>query len=339
MPIRSHERHRFRAVLATLAGAVALFGVVIGVTAGSGATAHAQAPAETPGTYTATLGSLNANANGGKAVTGTATFTIQGDTLTAMVDADGLAPNMAHIMHIHTGGACPAPSADTNHDGYIDVLEGAPSYGLILVPLDSDLSTQAAGDPPMSDANGHLHYMASVPLTALLADLHMPQADPSSPIVKLKMDEALNLATREVVIHGVAQSLPSTVQSIAGAPGNVTLPVACGALSLQAAAPTPTPTTPAATPTTAPTTPAAPGTSTAQGPAETQGTYTATLGSLNKNANGNKGVTGTATFTIKGDTLTAVVDADGLAPNMAHIMHIHTGGMCPAPSADTNGDG
>jgi len=325
-----------------VAAAIALFGVVIGATAGSGTTAHAQtSPPETQGTYTATLGSLNANANGGTGVTGTATLTISGDMLTVVVDAQGLSPNEMHMMHIHTGGSCPTAAADANHDGYVDVIEGVPSYGLILVPLTSDLTHQGAGMSPMSDANGNLHYTASVSVTTLLADLHLPQADASSPVVKLKPGEALNLASREIVIHGVAPStnLPSTVQSLPGAPATATIPMACGGISLQSAAPTATPTTPAATPTAAPTTPAAAGTSTAQGPAEAQGTYTATLGSLNANANGGTGVTGTATLTIKGDMLNVTVDAHGLSPNVMHMMHIHTGGSCPTAAADANHDG
>ena len=340
--LRFREKHHVRAALAILAASVALFGSVIGATASSAATSHTQAsPPETQGTYTATLGSLNANANGGKAVTGTATLTIQGDMLNVTVDAQGLSPNEMHMMHIHTGGSCPTAAADANHDGYVDVVEGVPSYGLILVPLTSDLTHQGAGMSPMTDANGNLHYTASVSLTTLLADLHMPQADPSSPVVKLKAGEALNLAAREIVIHGVVPStnLPSTVQSLPGAPATATIPMACGSIKLQQAAATPTPTTPAATPTAAPTTPAPAGTSTAQGPAETQGTYTATLGSLNASANGGTGVTGTATLTIKGDMLNVTVDAHGLSPNVMHMMHIHTGPVCPTQAADKNGDG
>ena len=65
---RFREKHHVRAALAVVAASVALFGSVIGATASSAATSHAQAsPPETQGTYTATLGSLNANANGARA--------------------------------------------------------------------------------------------------------------------------------------------------------------------------------------------------------------------------------------------------------------------------------
>jgi Cu/Zn superoxide dismutase len=308
-----------------------LFALLAGLAVfGFNRSANAQTATDEPqGTFTATLGSLNTSANGGTAVTGTATFVVSGDTFTATVDAHGLAPSMAHAMHIHTGNACPAPSADTNHDGVIDVVEGVPAYGPILIPIDNAITSQATGDFPMSDASGNLHFTTSGSLTALLADLHAADPDTTDAVAKLKPNEMLNLAMRHVVVHGVAGSVPATAQSIGGLPAAATLPVACGTISASSAA------TPSATATTT----ATPGQPSATAPAEQQGSFVATLGALNTSANGGTAVSGSVTFTITGDNITAVVNARGLAPNMAHAMHIHTGNACPAPSADTNGDG
>ncbi|MEO9254222.1 MAG: hypothetical protein ABI305_01675, partial [Tepidiformaceae bacterium] len=229
-------------LLVTLLAGLALLGV-------NRSTAHAQTAAQEPqGTFTATLGALNTSANGGTAVTGTATFVVSGDTITATVDAHGLAPSMAHAMHIHTGDSCPTAAADTNNDGVIDVVEGAPAYGPILIPIDSNIASQAAGDFPMSDASGNLKFTTSGSLTALLADLHAADPDTTDAVAKLQPNEMLNLAMRHVVIHGVAGAVPATAQSIGGLPAAATLPVACGQLAATSVT-TPTPVA-TATPTT-----------------------------------------------------------------------------------------
>lgn len=306
-------------LLVTLLAGLALLGA-------NRSTAHAQTATQEPqGTFTATLGALNTSANGGTAVSGTATFVVSGDTITATVDAKGLAPSMGHAMHIHTGDSCPTAAADTNNDGVIDVVEGVPAYGPILIPIDTNIASQAAGDFPMSDASGNLKFTTSGSVKALLADLHAADPDTTDAVAKLKPNEMLNLAMRHVVIHGVAGAVPATAKSIGGLPAAATLPVACGQLAAASGS-----TTPVATATS---------TTTATAPAETPGSFVATLGALNTSANGGTAVTGSVTFTISGDNITAAVNAHGLAPNVAHAMHIHTGSMCPTAAADKNNDG
>jgi len=53
---------------------------------------------------------------------------------------------------------------------------------------------------------------------------------------------------------------------------------------------------------------------------------------------------GEARFTIKGDTLTIVIDAKGLPAGMMHLQHFHgftdnREATCPTAAADVNGDG
>jgi hypothetical protein len=66
-------------------------------------------------------------------VTGLARFTLNGNLLTMRLRAWGLIPNQIHMDHLHglLGAAAPAtalppPSADINHDGYIESAEAAP---------------------------------------------------------------------------------------------------------------------------------------------------------------------------------------------------------------------
>jgi hypothetical protein len=110
-------------------------------------------------------------------VTGTATFTTSSNEMTVTVNASGLEPGV-HPMHIHgknqAEAECPTMAQDTNGDGYLSVIEGAPSYGLIKLNLTSPqtafgtpptpaLFYPFAGTPnnanfPVVGSNGKLHY-------------------------------------------------------------------------------------------------------------------------------------------------------------------------------------
>lgn len=178
--------------------------------------------------YTVALTPLN-----GSGVTGTATFTVTDDQFAASVEAAGLAPGMVHPQHIHAGSACPTASADANADGFVDVTEGTPAYGGILVPLDSDLSAQMTGDfPTLAASSSTLDYDELASLAAMLDNLRAADPDPDDPIVKLQSGAALAPATRTVVLHGIAGTvdLPESVATIGDTPRNVTLPVACGTI-------------------------------------------------------------------------------------------------------------
>ena len=185
--------------------------------------------------YTAELDTLNSSVAGN--VSGTATFTISADSsmFTAATNVEGLADSTLHAQHIHVADACPAPEADTNGDGFIDVVEGVPSYGAILVPLDGDLSSQSAGADgfPTANEDGAVDYEQSTMLADMLADLRAEDPDTTDAIAKLGADEDLSLEGRHVVIHGVADttSLPATVQTIGNLSPHTSLPVACGTIT------------------------------------------------------------------------------------------------------------
>lgn len=86
--------------------------------------------------YTVDLAPLN-----GSGVSGTAELTLVGDQLTVRVYATGLEPNSLHPQHIHgfmddnRNAVCPPASADQNGDGLVDLNEGAPFYGPVLLSL------------------------------------------------------------------------------------------------------------------------------------------------------------------------------------------------------------
>jgi hypothetical protein len=154
---------------------------------------------------------------------GKAYFRVVNGMLTAVVDvsgaepAEGAFPDGIHPQHIHASDRCPSAAADTNGDGIVDVIEGLPFYGPILVPLDGDISNITSEIPSFPFAmgdRGTYRYEASTTLSVLEAALN----------------ESLNLPARHVVVHGVdlATPLPASVQSLPGLPAQITLPIACG---------------------------------------------------------------------------------------------------------------
>lgn len=149
-------------------------------------------------TYTADLMSLNDSG-----VMGTATLTLDGDMLTVHIMASGLEPNMVHPQHIHgfmdsnKNAVCPPMSADTNGDGFIDLTEGGPFYGPVLLPLTPF---------PTADADGNINYMETFEVSA----------------------DLLPLQNNAIVLHGmtveglIVEGKPTAEMYVA------TLPVACG---------------------------------------------------------------------------------------------------------------
>ena len=130
-------------------------------------------------------------------------------TLTVIIQASGLEAGGVHISHIHglsqngqsIDSTCPTSADDADHDGYVELAEGAVKYGPILVDFMNI-------DP---DQDGRVNFKKDF-------DLSGSQA-------------ALPLQMRHIVIHGM------TVNGAgAGTPGEVdgtsgyktVLPVLCG---------------------------------------------------------------------------------------------------------------
>lgn len=155
---------------------------------------------------------------------GKAYFQVVGGMLRAIVEVSGAEPDDGepfpeglHAQHIHASDQCPSMSADVNGDRILDVIEGVPFYGPILVPLDGDISNTTSEIPTFPIAmgiRGTYRYEESTSLATL----------------EQALGEALDLPRRHVVVHGVDLDtpLPPSVQSIDGLPPQITLPIACG---------------------------------------------------------------------------------------------------------------
>ena len=73
-------------------------------------------------------------------VFGTATIRLTDGQYSVKIHAFGFEPNKEHAQHTHghvdkRNSECPAPSADTDHDGLVSLIEGLPFYGPVLQSL------------------------------------------------------------------------------------------------------------------------------------------------------------------------------------------------------------
>ena len=211
----------FRAVL-LIAGAACI--------SATGAIAQGPHADPAPATvYVAHLRAMNTKVTGMQ-TTGTARFTIRGDSLTISVDARHVPPDMQHLQHFHgfTDGrnaTCATAAADTSHDGIVDLLETEPTSGTTMVPFTADpVSMQIVTDTyPKASADGTYHYRKNVSLSALQAAFG-----------KQFTGQQLDFTDRVVYLHGVPAStrLPASVASLGTIPAQVTLPIACGKIEV-----------------------------------------------------------------------------------------------------------
>jgi len=129
---------------------------------------YAKGPPEDRGqakTYVATLDALNASG-----VTGAAQISVKGKQMDVLLEVRGFEPGRVHPQHIHgfnmpkEKSVCPPPEADANGDGIIEISEGGPFFGPILVnllPFDQ------------VDAEGNLTFSATFTIEPeLLKPLH-----------------------------------------------------------------------------------------------------------------------------------------------------------------------
>ncbi len=158
--------------------------------------------------------SVDFTALNGSGVSGSAELTLMGDELTVKVYAMGLEPNMVHPQHIHgftenkKNSTCPTSAADANGDGLVDLVEGLPSYGPVLLELYVPVD-----EFPVADENGVLVYER----TFTLGETEFTEEG------ELITESALSpLQNRTIVLHGM------TVDGEYIA----TLPVACGQIKV-----------------------------------------------------------------------------------------------------------
>jgi len=178
--------------------------------------------------YVTNLTTLNGSGVTGEVIIG---YDLDTDTITVAISASGLEPNQIHIQHIHgfvdgTNSTTPTAAQDVDGDGFVEVGEGAATYGPVLLNLATNHDNDAGAD------NGHSH--AGGPTGFPIA----PDGDiwfiESYQLPAGLLPAAPTLDLREIVIHGlsagaVGAGTPGEVNGIAGY--KLALPAASGELT------------------------------------------------------------------------------------------------------------
>lgn len=199
----------------------------------NGSGSRPQEQQETVGTYKATLAPIPLNTTVAGNPTGTLDVVIEGDEFKATMNMQGVPGNVVHAQHITVGSSCPTATNDVNNDSYVDVLEGAPNYGLILIPLDGDLEDQDDGENgfPRANSGGSYTWSKTASLSRMIADLQDADVDLEDGLTKLNGSD-LNLAGKVVIVHGVNSNsnLPDSVATLDDFRNHQSLPIACGVI-------------------------------------------------------------------------------------------------------------
>lgn len=187
---------------------------------------------EITGQYLATLAPINPML--AENLRGAFTFSREGEEVIGDVRIANAFPEIVYGQNVREGSRCPTMEDDTNHDGFVDAIEGEAIYGKMLIPLDGDLGTQAsmARVFPLADKYGHYIYAKATTFTSFMRDLREEDPSEEDDYVKLDKFERLALPGRVVVIHGVPKDfiLPETVQTTQRQPKFQTMPIACGVI-------------------------------------------------------------------------------------------------------------
>jgi hypothetical protein len=179
--------------------------------------------------YHAVLRPLNKNFGSYK---GWAGFSITENQFWARVKVKGRKTKDMHAQYIHVGSRCPSLQDDSNGDGYLDFIEVVNASGPILIPLDSNLTTQMKGifEFPRMRRQPFYYYSEACNLQWLIEDLTREDVISDDYMTKLPPKQRLNMDRRIVIIYGVDQEryLPSSVRTSPGYTSQFTFPIACG---------------------------------------------------------------------------------------------------------------
>lgn len=145
-------------------------------------------------------------------------------TLEVRITMSGVTPGQAHAQHIHgitdplADSVTPTIAADADGDGFIELGEGAPLYGGILVGLTDDM-----GNFPIADVQGNYDYSRVFDLS----DMGIFNDG-------VEGTDLFPLSFREIVVHGAF--LPEGAGANGGEADGTAgykafLPVAAGELS------------------------------------------------------------------------------------------------------------
>lgn len=149
-----------------------------------------------PMLFTANFTPLNSSG-----VTGTANLKLDNNLLTVSIHATGLEPGQVHPQHIHglfDASGAPADSRtptlanDTDGDGFIELAEGAVTYGPVIIPLTSPAGG-ALANFPVASSTGVIDFTQTYDLTnaTTFGGTGFSAAD------------LMPLNFREIVLHGM----------------------------------------------------------------------------------------------------------------------------------------
>lgn len=168
-----------------------------------------------PGTYYAVLRPTNFLANG-YIPYGAATFKLVDDELQVSVVLDD-DQAVTHRQALHLGTRCPTLADDSNGDGFVDYDEAQRVVGQTLIPLDSDLSSQAAGE--------NIYLRGPAMTYNKIASLSKINSE-------LVAGKKMGFEGRVVIVHGTSLQphLPTSLASYKGEAPHLSLPIVCGIL-------------------------------------------------------------------------------------------------------------
>lgn len=183
--------------------------------------------------YMAKFKTLNGHING--VIPGSATIQRSEDKFIAYVRLFSASPSTWHQQFIHVGKRCPGPQDDINQDGFIDIQEALKVVGKILIPLDSNITSQRQGRStfPVSDETGSYFYERSTSYSRFMDDLLADDIFPEDNVVKLLNEDDFTMAGKAVLVLGASDKIlyPETVASADNYSQAQTLPIACGVFS------------------------------------------------------------------------------------------------------------
>lgn len=183
------------------------------------------------GLYLAKMKTLNSHVNG-TLDTSSATIRREGNRLYSYVKLFAGKPQAWHKQAIYLGRRCPTMSDDTNGDGYLDIAEATAVLGHIIMPLDSDIGSQASGRNfyPVADLSGSYQYERVTDFNRWFRDLTAEDSSPDDNIAKIADGEGFTFEGRAVMIQGITPevNLPETVSTEPRYKPHQNFPIACG---------------------------------------------------------------------------------------------------------------
>jgi hypothetical protein len=184
------------------------------------------------GHFKGTFITLNAHVNG--TIPGSITMVRDGDKLMTYARLFAGKPKAWHQQAIHLGNRCPTMSDDSNQDGFIDINEALAVVGDIIIPLDTNMNTQAAGKNfyPLGDLSGYYHYERIASFKRLYDDLYEVDKDLTDHVAKLTADQKFGFTGRVFMVQGVdeATALPETVGTLNRRRAFQSLPIVCAVI-------------------------------------------------------------------------------------------------------------